>query len=96
MTLARTKHELADQTVRLNLKSKPYQMLEDGVEFHVEDWWENVAGMSWMVARGNPACLGYAMRAGFGDIPTDNEVVYGKVGALGYLVHVSELGEVQS
>ena len=46
-----------------------------------------------MDSQGNPACIKYAFRSGFGGLPPDNEVVYGKVGALGYLVHSSELGE---
>lgn len=62
-----------------------------GAEICVEDWWDRVAGMSWMVCDGNPACLLYAMRAGFSDLPTDDEVIYGKVGPYGHLVHVSEL-----
>ena len=62
-------------------------------EYRVEDWWENVTGMSWMDANGNPACLKYAMRTGFSKIPipTDNEVLYGKIGGLGELIHISEL-----
>ena len=64
-----------------------------GREYSVEDWWENVGGMSWMDAKGNPACLKYAMRTGFSEIPipTDNEVLYGKIGSFGELIHVSEL-----
>ena len=61
--------------------------------FIVEDWWENVYGRSWMVSDGNPAALSYAFRIGMrlGAVPCDNEVVYGKINGLGYLLHVSEL-----
>lgn len=61
--------------------------------FHVEDWWQNVAGKSWMQSDGNPAAMNYAFRIGMrgGAVPTDNEVLYGKIGMLGYLFHVSEL-----
>ena len=60
--------------------------------FIVEDWCENVLGCSWMVANGNPAALSYAFRTGMkGAVPTDNDVVYGKIDGLGYLLHVSEL-----
>jgi len=62
-----------------------------GKEYRVEDWWINVFGKSWMDANGNPAALQYAARSGFAGLPTDDEVLYGKVGSLGYLVHVSEI-----
>lgn len=64
-----------------------------GETIRIEDWWDRVAGKSWMNCDGNPACLGYAMRTGMATerVPMDNEVVYGKIGFAGYLVHVSEL-----
>lgn len=66
-----------------------------GETYHLEDWWDRCAGQSWKFMQGNPACLGYAARTGFKDhVPSDDEVVYGKIGALGHLVHESELGEV--
>jgi hypothetical protein len=89
----RTPHPLAGKTVRIDLKTEPHQLLVDGCEFEVEDWWENVGGGSWMIAQGNRACLNYAVRAGFSDLPVDDEVVYGHVGRLGYLVHQTELGD---
>jgi hypothetical protein len=65
----------------------------DGTEIRVEDYWDRVTGGSWMFAEGNPAALNYAVRAAVAGLPTDNEVVYGKVDSLGHIVHVSELGE---
>jgi len=63
-----------------------------GCDFQVEDWWENVSGKSWMFCQGNPACLEYAIRAGLkDDLPTDDEVLYGKIGGLGKLIHISEI-----
>ncbi len=62
-----------------------------GAEYRVEDWWINVAGMSWTEADGNPAALQYAMRAGFAGLPADDDVLYGKVGAFGHIVHISEI-----
>lgn len=64
--------------------------------FQVEDWCENVLGFPWMVADGNPAAMIYAFRIGmkFGTaaaVPLDNNVVYGKIDGLGYLLHVTEL-----
>lgn len=64
-----------------------------GSEFQVEDWWDRLGQGSWMMCEGNPACLVYAMRTGFAKppIPTDDEVLYGKVGSFGHLVHISEI-----
>lgn len=59
------------------------------VDFWLEDWWDHLTGGSWMDAVGNPAALNYAVRSAL-TLPLDNEVVYGKIGGLGYLVHVSE------
>lgn len=93
--MIRASHPLAGKTVVLKVAVQDPDAL-DGQEYRVEDWWENVGNGSWMDAVGNPACLKYAMRSGFGGLPTDNEVVYGKVGGFGHLVHVSELGEETS
>lgn len=97
MTERREQHPLAGRTVRLKeLVEKslgPY--LQEGDLFLVEDWWINVDGRSWKGCDGNPACLNYAMRMGLSGLLVvgDDEVVYGKVGGLGHLIHISELGE---
>ena len=61
--------------------------------FRVEDWWENVYGCSWMIAYGNPDAMIYGIRTGMrrGAVPTNNEVLYGKIDGMGYLFHVTEL-----
>lgn len=84
-----TKSPLAGQKIKI--KSETNELAN--LEILVEDWWDRVAGKSWMVCSGNPACLNYAMRTGMSNmnIPNDNEVVYGKINGLGYLVHTSEL-----
>lgn len=87
-------HPLAGRTVTLNLKSKDAPDIATGSEFRVEDYWDKITGGSWMTAQGNPAALKFAMRSGLAGLPLDDEVVYGKVGPYGHLVHVSELGEV--
>ncbi len=79
-------HPLAGQTVKVDLKAP-----NGVVEYRVEDYWDRVAGQSWMDSTGNPAALAYAMRAGVTGLPIDNNVPYGKVGHFGHLVHVSEL-----
>ena len=85
-------HELSGKTVTLNCKPDPDNL--NGQEFTVEDWQENVMGKPWIVCDGNPACIKYAMRSSLSGLPIDNEVVYGKVGGYGHLIHVSEFGEV--
>lgn len=84
------KHELAGKTVVLNSKSPEL----NGKEYKVEDFWTNVAEFSWMKGWGNPACLAYGVRVVTVELPLDDNVVYGKIGCLGYLVHVSELGGI--
>lgn len=86
---------LAGKTVKI--KASANQL--GGQEYRVEDWWDRVSGDSWAFCNGNPACLQYGMRTGFSrdiDVPDDDEVLYGKVGALGHLVHVCELDEEES
>ena len=55
-----------------------------------------ILGRSWMVASGNPAAYGYAIRSGLEGLPTEGIVYYGKIKGLGELVHESELGEIVS
>lgn len=57
----------------------------------IEDWWVNVYGLSWMFSEGNPAAILYAIRVAKEHLPTDNDVLYGKVRGMGVLVHLSEL-----
>ncbi len=85
---------LADKTVKIKVGVEHPQVSDfAGSDFHVEDWWDRLTGRSWMNANGNPACLVYAMRTGFSsmNIPTDDEVLYGKIGPFGHLVHVLEI-----
>lgn len=62
-------------------------------DFVVEDWWDRLTGGSWMFADGNPAAMVYGARSGIYGLPLDDEVLYGKVGPFGHLVHVSEIQE---
>ena len=82
-------HPLAGQTVLISNDADEI----GGEEFVVEDYWDRITGKSWMISDGNPACIHYAMRIGFQEkqVPTDDEVLYGKVGFFGKLVHVSEI-----
>lgn len=80
-------HPLAGQTVKLK-QSDP---VGEPFKFTIEDWWVRVSGKSWMHCTGNPGCIQYAVRSSVEHLPLDDEVLYGKIGGLGYLVHVSEL-----
>lgn len=90
-----TTHPLAGHRVTLdgNAQDPHRGLVVPGAEFVVEDWWDRVAGGSWMDAAGNPAAMLYGYRIGLrgGAVPLDDEVVYGKIGSHGTLVHVSEL-----
>jgi hypothetical protein len=79
-------HAQAGQTV--TIKTGKFA----GEKYRIEDYWDRLGQGSWMFCEGNPACLMYAMRSAMEQLPTDDEVVYGKIGAFGHLVHVSELG----
>ena len=78
-------HPQAGQTVTVDIGNGPQP-------YRIEDWWDRVSGGSWMNATGNPAALNYAMRSA-GRTPIDDEVVYGKAGSFGHLVHVTEIKE---
>ena len=86
-------HPMAGATV--TIAKGPFK----GWQYAIEDWWDRMSGGSWMFAQGNAACIAYAKRTGgYGDTPPwDDNVVYGKIGGLGKLIHTSEIqkeGEV--
>jgi len=86
--------ELAGKTVKIKQDVKHFQQPDfGGSDYRVEDWWDRIAGKSWRDCNGNLACIVYGIRAGmaYPSIPSDDEVLYGKVGVLGHLVHISEI-----
>ena len=85
--MKRTPFEFAGQTVKIKPEVKEFGRME----FHIEDYWENVTGRSWMVSDGNPAAMLYGMRSGLAGLPIDDEVVYGKIGLHGHIFHITEL-----
>lgn len=74
---------------------KTYLLKDGTTEYRVEDWNDRVFGQSWMDMTGHPASLVYAMRSAVAGLPLDNDVVYGKIGHLGHLIHTSELAQVK-
>lgn len=86
-----TQHPLAGQIVTVSAHLPGVGPGEHS--FKVEDWNDRVFGKSWMFMEGHPVSLLYAVRSARAGLPTDNDVVYGKVGSLGHLVHVSEFAQ---
>jgi hypothetical protein len=78
-----------NQTVVLNGKYH----FKEGSEFCVEGYWEDIFGKSWMDSTGNPCAVTYGIRCGHFNIPIDNNVLYGKINGIGYLIHTSEIVE---
>jgi hypothetical protein len=93
MSIHPAPHPMAGQTVTIKdgVQDPAQGAVTGGAEYRLEDWWDRVGSAPWGDARGNPACLHYAMRIAGTDIPPDDEVVYGKIGPFGHLVHVSEI-----
>lgn len=87
-------HPLTGKRVTVEFAGEGHLQFGKGPhEFFVEGWWDVLTGGSWGDADGNPAALIYAIRAGMAGLPWDDEVVYGSVGGLGVLVHVTEIIE---
>jgi hypothetical protein len=89
-----TEHPLAGQTVKIAASEGGRGPGDPGdeTEYRLEDWWDRVSGSPWADgASRNPACRNYATRRLALGLPADDEVVYGKIGPFGYLVHVSEI-----
>ena len=92
-------HPLADKTVKVSFTDHPYinnqlQPSNGTFEFRIEDWWDHLTDQTWIESflEGNPAATSYALRRGLKDpIAQINDVVYGKIDNLGYLVHKSEI-----
>lgn len=77
---------LAWKTITVDIGKGPEQ-------YEVEDWWDHLAGNSYSSYEflGNWACKNYVARVVGKGLPQDDEVLYGKIDGLGYLVHVSEI-----
>lgn len=86
-------HPLAGQVVKISdgVTDPVQSAVQGGAEFKIEDWWDRISGRPWGDTQGNPACIHYSMRAAANLIPADDEVLYGKIGYFGHLVHVSEI-----
>lgn len=86
-------HPLAGRTVTVNPAAR-MSTHPDTTPFayRIDDWNDRIFGRSWGAMEGHAASLAYAVRAADGNLPFDNEVVYGKDDAgRGHLIHVSEI-----
>ena len=84
--------KFAGKTVKIKAGSTHPQVPNfAGSDYRVEEYWDKLTGKSWMVSDGNSACMIYAKRLAENNLPIDDNVVYGKIGCLGHLVHVSEI-----
>ena len=81
MRVHEEKHPLAGMVVKL----------KNGQLYAVEDWADRVLGRSVWIADGNPAALKYAIRSAMSGFPIDNNLLYGKIGMFGEIVHESEI-----
>lgn len=103
----RDQHEAAGKAVKLKTNLAPENNGRDisGREFIIEDWAENVFGVSWM-AMDNFAATNYASRVVLSNLatamgsskkyiplPFDNDVLYGKINGLGFCVHRLEIDD---
>lgn len=88
-------HPRAGQTVKVRLEGKPGPSIGPGeYEFTIQDWVDRMdsSGESWMVTPPrNWAVLHYGNRVAQVGLPMDDEVVYGKIDGLGYIIHTSEI-----
>lgn len=82
-----TSHELKGQAV--TIKKGTYE----GQTYVIEDYWHIIDGRSWYERKSNPACIKYTSRVAKDDLPFDDEVLYGKIGSFGELIHISEILE---
>jgi hypothetical protein len=89
----RDKSPLAGTTVKVNARNPNDPGGTATLTYDVEDWWDRVTGESWEVsfAQGNMAALQYAIRQAKTGLPFDDDVLYGKIGAFGHLIHISEV-----
>jgi hypothetical protein len=89
------KHPRAGETVKVQFTGGHPQIPGSAttpVDITIEDWWDKLTGKSWMFSGGNPACIVYAIRGGVNQLPTDDDVFYGKSEqGFGHLVHSSEV-----
>lgn len=88
MTVHAESHPNAGESVSVRMTTLEGELKDTAV---IEDWWDRVSGESWMNSNGNPAALIYGLRTGVVGLPLDDEVIYGKIGSLGHLIHTSEI-----
>ena len=70
-----------------------------GNEYIVEGYWDELEGESWLDTDFRPVILQYMMRVineeHLKDYRECDEVLYGKIGRYGYIVHVNEIERIK-
>jgi hypothetical protein len=89
-------HTLAGKTVELKLKGNHHQIHPNTDRIEIEDWQDRITGKPWRTSdvEGNPAAIVYGLYIEHAGLPDDDEVVYGKIGLQGFIIHDSELGDI--
>lgn len=85
---------LAGKTVKIKASPAGSEFGREETEYRVEDYWDLISGQgSWKkgAENGNMACVIYAMRVEMEGLPHNDEVLYGKIGPFGHLIHISEI-----
>lgn len=83
-------HPYAHKTVKIKDSVFPFNgAYFAGQNFRIEDWWD-IDGESWRNSKAVAAYI-YRLRAEKFGLPMDDEVIYGKMGNFGHLMHISEL-----
>ena len=69
-----------------------------GNEYLVEGYWDEITGQSWLDTTFNAAIMQYAMRTlkdeNLKEYQECDEVLYGKIGIYGHLIHVTEVERI--
>ena len=83
-----------DQTLRVKDTVKDYSsQVISGKDITILGYWDEINGKGWSQSNGNMAAVMFAFRIGFSGYPPppDDQVLYGKIGSISYLVCIDEL-----
>ena len=89
-------HEYCSAFAGCRMKIKPeiknpHQDNFAGSILTIDDYWDRISGASWMDNLNNKYVKIYAQRVKDSELPEDNEVLYGEIGLIGYLIHITEI-----
>ena len=82
------------QTFRVKDTVKDYSSQQiSGKDITILGYWDELTGTGWGESHGNMAACMFAFRMGLAGYPppSNDQVLYGKIGSLSYLVCIDEL-----